>query len=128
MGPHLLPENKDGTYVLGDNQNSWIGVALLQEIFLKEHNWIADQMASKYPDMSDQKIFDAARLTIAALVAKIHTVDWTVELLRTRLLIAGMYTNWWGILYGLSTVLKPLPFLKKFNFLALVGKTSENYG
>merc|ERR1712038_899359 len=125
MGPHLLPENKDGTYVLGDNQNSWIGVALLQEIFLKEHNWIADQMASKYPDMSDQKLFDAARLVIAALVAKIHTVDWTVELLKTKTLTAGMYTNWWGLPYGLTK----WEWTKKIPLLALVGqKKARNKG
>ncbi len=95
--PAKLPENKDGTYVLGDNKNSWIGVALLQEIFLKEHNWLADKMAKEYPDMNDQQIFDAARMVICSLVAKIHTVDWTVELLKTPLLDVGMKTNWYGL-------------------------------
>ena len=42
---------------------------------------------------------------ISALVAKIHTVDWTVELLKTKLLDIGMNTNWHGILkawFGIS--------------------------
>lgn len=40
---------------------------------------------------------DKARIVVSALVAKIHTVDWTPELLKTRLLKVGMETNWDGI-------------------------------
>mmetsp|Transcript_10143 Transcript_10143/g.15567 ORF Transcript_10143/g.15567 Transcript_10143/m.15567 type:complete len:895 (+) Transcript_10143:59-2743(+) len=110
---HVLPERKDGTYLLGDNKNSWVGVALLQELFLKEHNWIADKMASAYPDMTDQQLFDAARLVIAALVAKIHTVDWTVELLKTPLLRIGLETNWYGLPKALFGRKFPLTLLSQ---------------
>ncbi len=130
--PCLLPENKDGTYALGDNKNSWIGVALLQEIFLKEHNWIADKMAKEYKDMTDQQLFDAARMTISSLVAKIHTVDWTVELLKTNLLDVGMKTNWYGLpkalldnkFPGAGAVYWPIP-----TTLAKIGqKKADNNG
>ena len=66
--PHLLPQNKDGSWVMGDNKNSWIGVALLQELFVKEHNWIADQIAKEYPDLEDPVLFDHARNVVASLV------------------------------------------------------------
>lgn len=95
--PHLLPENEDGTYIPGDNKNSWVGIALLQELFLKEHNFIAEKIGKSYPDMTDQQIFDATRMVISALVAKIHTIDWTVELLKTKLLQIAMNTNWYGL-------------------------------
>ena len=42
-------------------------------------------------------IKDKARIVVSALVAKIHTIDWTVELLKTKLLDIGMNTNWDGI-------------------------------
>jgi|SaaInl74LU_5_DNA_1037368.scaffolds.fasta_scaffold28697_1 hypothetical protein len=77
--PHILPEDKSGLYTTGDKQNSWVGVTILQELFLKEHNYVAEQMSKKYPSMTDEDIFNATRLVIAALVAKIHTTDWTVS-------------------------------------------------
>ena len=35
---------------------------------------------------------------MCAIVAKIHTIDWTVELLKTDVLRAGMRINWYGII------------------------------
>ena len=59
--PHAMAERRDGTYIAGDNKNSWVGVALLQELFIKEHNWIADQIAAEAAKegkvMSDQELF-----------------------------------------------------------------------
>jgi hypothetical protein len=55
--PCALAERKDGTYVAGDNKNSWVGVALLQDLFLREHNWLADKIAEEDPKLTDQEIF-----------------------------------------------------------------------
>lgn len=101
--PNLLvekiTEKQNGTstsiYATGDNQNSWVGVALLQDLFLREHNFICDRIADG--KMTEDEIFDKARIIISALIAKIHTTDWTVELLDTRLLEIGMNTNWDGL-------------------------------
>jgi alpha-dioxygenase len=109
--PHQLKENADGTYVTGDNKNSWVGVALLQDIFLKEHNWVADQIAKENPSFDDQELFDKSRVVVSNLVAKIHTIDWTVELLKTRLLRIGMETNWYGLLKAWFNI--PIMFLSK---------------
>jgi len=41
------------------------------------------------PEMSDDEIFGYSRNIISALVAKIHTIDWTCELLKTQQLEIG---------------------------------------
>lgn len=45
---------------------------------------------------SDQ-IFDKARIVNCALMAKIHTVEWTPAILAHPALQIGMHANWWGI-------------------------------
>ena len=45
---------------------------------------------------SDQ-IFDKARIVNCALMAKIHTVEWTPAILAHPALQIGMAANWWGI-------------------------------
>ena len=83
----------------GDNMNSWLGVSLLQELFLKEHNAVAQAIVQNHPEWADddERVFGMARLVVSALLAKIHTIDWTVELLKTRTLQVGMRTNWYGL-------------------------------
>ena len=46
--------------------------------------------------LSDQ-IFDKARLVNCALMAEIHTVEWTPAILAHPALEVGMNANWWGI-------------------------------
>ena len=43
------------------------------------------------------QIFDKARLVNSALMAKIHTVEWTPAILAHPTLEFGMNANWWGI-------------------------------
>ena len=61
---------------------------------VKEHNAIAAKLASSYPTMTDQQLFDKARMINAAVMAKIHTIEWTPAILPNHNLAAGMYTNW----------------------------------
>lgn len=94
--PNTIAMREDGTHAVGDNKNSWIGIDLIKELFLKEHNYICDQLSSKYKHLSDDELFGYARNIIAAMNAKIHTIDWTVELLKTNQLEVGMKINWYG--------------------------------
>ena len=48
----------------------------------------------EYRHMSDEQLYHRARLVTSAVIAKIHTIDWTVELLKTDTLLAGMRANW----------------------------------
>lgn len=100
--PNILSyDAEDGTDNIGDQVNSWVGITILQIIFLKEHNYCCDMIAKENPDLTDDQIFGYARNITAALVCKIHTVDWTVELLKTLQLEIGMKTNWYGIIKGI---------------------------
>ena len=43
-------------------------------------------------------MFQAARLVVAAEIAKIHTIEWTPQLLYDEPLYKGMNANWNGLL------------------------------
>jgi hypothetical protein len=75
----------------------WVGLALLQALFVLEHNAICDRLRAEYPSWSDDDLFDHARLINSALLAKIHTVEWTTGILGHPTMQIGMRANWWGI-------------------------------
>jgi hypothetical protein len=82
----------------GVNGNWWIGLAMLHTLFMREHNSICDLLGAKYPEWTDDELFDHARLINAAQIAKIHTVEWTTALLGSSTMQTGMRANWWGLL------------------------------
>ena len=45
--------------------------------------------------VSSDQIFDKARIVNCALMAKIHTVEWTPAILAHPALQIGMSANWW---------------------------------
>ncbi|OVA14532.1 heme peroxidase [Macleaya cordata] len=94
----LLQHDEAGIPISGDVRNCWAGFSLLQALFVKEHNFICDMLIVNYPDFDDEKLYQHARLVTSAVIAKIHTIDWTVELLKTDTLLAGMRINWYGFL------------------------------
>ena len=55
----------------------WLGLTMLQTLFTLEHNAICDRLRAEYPSWSDDHLFEKARLANAALIAKIHTTEWT---------------------------------------------------
>jgi len=78
--------------------NFWIGLALLHSLFMREHNAICDRLRSKYRDLDDETLYQKARLVNAALMAKIHTVDWTPAVIAHPTTVIALRANWWGIL------------------------------
>ena len=54
----------------------------------------------RYQDLSDDELFEVTRLVVAAEIAKIHTIEWTPQLLCDEPLYLGMNANWSGLLAG----------------------------
>lgn len=50
-----------------------------------------------YREVSDERLYQAARLVNSAEVAKIHTIEWTTQLLYDEPLYLGMNSNWFGL-------------------------------
>jgi heme peroxidase len=82
----------------GFSDNYWLGLSMLHTLFVKEHNAIADYLRGIYPTWDDEALFLRARLVNAALMAKIHTVEWTPGILATPVLKTAMHSNWYGAL------------------------------
>ncbi len=105
----LLPAASDGFEDTGFRNNWWVGLALMHNLFAREHNAIADMLASRYPLMTDQQLYDKARMINAAVIVKIHTVEWTPAIIPNPTLEVGMNANWYGLNKYLSPKLVTLP-------------------
>ena len=95
----LLPKDlEQGVDLAGVAGNFWIGLGVLHTLFTLEHNAICDRLQAEYPAWSDDELHDHARLVNAALMAKIHTVEWTPAIIAHPTTRYAMRANWWGIL------------------------------
>jgi hypothetical protein len=100
--------------------DNWtIGLSFLHNLFVREHNTFVDEFrklarampeadsglraperpeqAIAYRDISPDELFEIARLVVAAEIAKIHTIEWTSQLLYDEPLHIGMNSNWSGL-------------------------------
>jgi hypothetical protein len=94
-----LPRDLDAHVDLkGVAGNFWLGLGLLHTLFTHEHNAICDALRKEHPTWSDDRLYAKARLVNAALMAKIHTVEWTPALIAHPTTRYGMRANWHGIL------------------------------
>jgi hypothetical protein len=89
----LIPLDPEGLSQPG----AWLGLVLLFNLFTLEHNAICDRLRAEYPSWSDDDLFDKAQLINSALLAKIHTVEWTPGILGHPTLQIAMRANWWGL-------------------------------
>ncbi len=79
-------------------ENFWVGLALLHSLFLREHNAICLELHRQHSDLNDQQLYDKACLVNSALMAKIHTLDWTPAIIAHPTTEAAMRANWFGVL------------------------------
>jgi hypothetical protein len=100
--------------------DNWtLGMSFYHNVFAREHNAFVDAFraqAGSHPaadsglrdpdrpglvisnrDVTDDELFEAARLVVAAEIAKIHTIEWTTQLLYDEPLYRGMNANWNGL-------------------------------
>jgi len=101
-----------------DNWN--VGLSFFHNLFAREHNLFVDHFRAtakrapdedsglrkparldrtiRYRDVSDGELFEVARLVVSAELAKIHTIEWTTQLLYNEPLYLAMNANWSGLL------------------------------
>ena len=91
-----LPEDVSGQEITGFNESWWLGLSMLHTLFAREHNVLCDELRIHYRHWSDERVYQTARLIVSALIAKIHTIEWTPAILGTEVIDVGMNMNWSG--------------------------------
>jgi len=109
-----------GQEVAAFPDNWTIGTSFYHNLFTREHNAFVTEFRAltaktpnadsglrdpakpkqviHYKDVSADELFEAARLVVSAEIAKIHTIEWTPQLLYNEPLYKGMNANWNGLL------------------------------
>jgi hypothetical protein len=75
----------------------WLGLQIMLNLFALEHNAICDRLIADYPGWTDEELFARARIIVSALLAKIHTVEWTPAVIACPTTEIAMRANWFGI-------------------------------
>jgi Animal haem peroxidase/Catalase len=91
-----LPVGAKGMELTGFNESWWLGLSALHTLFAREHNVVCDALRRQYPYLSDERVYQTARLIVSALIAKIHTVEWTPAILAIKAIDVGLKGNWYG--------------------------------
>ena len=94
VGENALLRDDNGVQLTGVTINWWVRVEMMHVIFHKEHNSVASALAAANPSMDDEALFQTARLVVSALIAKIHTTQWTPPLFNHPAINAGLHFNW----------------------------------
>ena len=77
--------------------NFWVGLALLHTLFMLEHNAICERLRREFPTWSDDHLYEKARLINVAVMAKIHTTEWTPAIIAHPTTKYAMRATWSGI-------------------------------
>lgn len=105
----------------------WLGIEMMATLFVREHNVICDRLLADFPLWSDDEIFARARLINAALMAKIHTVDWTPAIISHPTTIAALRVNWFGV--ASERVRKAFGRISRSEIISgIPGSETDHYG
>jgi hypothetical protein len=91
-----LPKDVNGMNITGFNESWWLGLSMMHTLFAREHNVLCQELQRAYPDWLPERVYNTGRLIISALIAKIHTVEWTPAILATDTIRVGLRANWYG--------------------------------
>ena len=85
-----------GVDLTGFNDNWWIGLSMLHGLF---HSSTTPSASGSRPSIGTwaMEIYDRVRLINSALLAKIHTVEWTPAILPHPTITKAMEINWSGL-------------------------------
>lgn len=93
---HLPAGGNGGIPLTGFSDSWWMGLSAMHTLFAREHNAVCAALRAEYPTMGEERIYQTARLVVSALIAKIHTVEWTPAILATEAIDVALHTNWHG--------------------------------
>jgi Animal haem peroxidase/Catalase len=91
-----LPASINGLNVTGFNEGWWLGLSAMHTLFAREHNVICGELQRAYPSWPDERVYQTARLIVSALIAKIHTVEWTPAITAFPPAQQAIRANWYG--------------------------------
>jgi hypothetical protein len=78
----LLPTDETGSFIAGDiRANENVELTSMHTLFVREHNYWADKIATKNPDLSDEEIFQQARTIVIAELQAITYNEFLPSLL-----------------------------------------------
>jgi hypothetical protein len=86
-----------GIHFSGFTDNWWVGLAMLHTLFTLEHNHVCDRLAELHPDWDDDRLYGRAKSINSALLAKIHTLEWTPAIIPHPVIKVAMRANWTGL-------------------------------
>ncbi|HYI94050.1 MAG TPA: peroxidase family protein [Bryobacteraceae bacterium] len=122
----LFLDPDSGIEITGFTDNGWIGLIILHTLFAREHNAICDMLKASNPGKDDQWLYMKARLINAAILAKIHTVEWTTAILPHPTTQLALRTNWQGI--AGEDLQEVFSFLDDSELLGgILGSTAEHH-
>ncbi|SLM46825.1 Animal heme peroxidase [Nitrospira japonica] len=104
--------------------DNWsIGLSFFHNLFAREHNKFVEVFHQQdpekdsglrrpehpdapvpYKDVTPRELFEIARLVVSAEIAKIHTIEWTTQLLYDEPLDKGMNAQWSGLFESFPAV------------------------
>jgi hypothetical protein len=72
---------------------------MMHILWAKEHNYVCDMLMQNITNITwtDETLFQTARLIIAAVIAKIHILEWTTAVLDNDIVKLGLKANWNGV-------------------------------
>ncbi|WP_164478264.1 peroxidase family protein [Mycolicibacterium stellerae] len=130
-----LPVDESGVEDTGFRRNWWVGLSMMHALFVAEHNAICDMLHAAHPewDGDDNRLFNVARLINAAVMAKIHSVEWTPAILPNKILDLGLNVNWYGLATYMFRKGKKRRTLSEINIRnaelgGIVGNPSDKHG
>ena len=91
-----LPTDLSGAEVTGFTESWWLSLSAMHTLFAREHNVLCDALRSEYAGWGDERVYQTARLIVSALIAKIHTIEWTPAILATETIGRALNSNWSG--------------------------------
>lgn len=98
----LDAKQKSQLFAMGsDAGNSHIGYAMINVLFLREHNRIAGELAAAYPSWDDDRLFDTTRAILTVVLIKLTIEEYINHIapyrFRFQFDATGFYdASWYG--------------------------------